>query len=348
MLPQGALLGWKNIIRGNPPEDRARRIPKWTTVGWVVGEVWTEPVKSSVWSNYVDKFATQLHLLNCITLRCDTTKHKPLFGFPPAANGEEETAAFPMLGLFGKIPQKACLVYFLSPIWGLNLLASVEGHLLWFSIFWQLHWFTERIRDAKGSDLRFLGPPSRRASDAAAPFQLPLCWLNAPICQPHGLVSFLFSSFSGWFLPPFSWGSSVCSPGQAHPHGSSGLRKLLTPRMGVSLSSSHSEQSWSRVHAQQMFVEWIQAGGSSGLVSEGWIRAPQVEGEPQVSQAEGAATGWSMAEKPRVSRAEGSMATVLSGGHSPLAAPVWSVVCSVWLLTSCDPELLLYFLSEAS
>lgn len=102
VLPQGKLLGWKNIIRGDPPEDGARRIPKWTTAGWIAGEVWTEPVKSPVCGNYSDKFATQLHLLTCIISRCDTRKHKPLSGFPPTANVEEEPATFPF---FEKSPR---------------------------------------------------------------------------------------------------------------------------------------------------------------------------------------------------------------------------------------------------
>lgn len=111
VLPQGKLLGWKNIIRGDPPEDGARRIPKWTTAGWIAGEVWTEPVKSPVCGNYFDKFAMQLHLPTCIISRCDTRKRKPLSGFPPTANGEEEPATFPTLGLFWKIPQNTCLIF---------------------------------------------------------------------------------------------------------------------------------------------------------------------------------------------------------------------------------------------
>lgn len=84
------------------------------------------------------------------------------------------------------------------------------------------------------------------------------------------------------------------------------------------------------------------------MVSEGWTRAPQVEREPQASQAEGQRQGVTDGREARVSGAEGSEAAGLSGGHRPLAAPVWSVVCPVLLLLSCDPKLLLYFLSEDS
>ena len=175
VLPQGKLLGWKNIIRGDPPEDGARRIPKWTTVGWIAGEVWTEPVKSSVCSNYFDKFAMLLHLLTCIISRWDTRKHKPLFGFPPTVNGEEEPATFPTLGLFWKIPQNTCLIYLLSQIQWLNLFVSMEGHLLWFSIFWQLRLFTKSVQNATVSNLCQHGVPSRRAWDAASHLRSILC-----------------------------------------------------------------------------------------------------------------------------------------------------------------------------
>ena len=89
-------------------------------------------------------------------------------------------------------------------------------------------------------------------------------------------------------------------------------------------------------------------GGSARLISEGWTRTPRVEREPQASQAEGQRQGVTDGREARVSGAEGSVAAVLSRGHRPLAAPVWSVVCPVRFLPSCDPELLLYFLSEDS
>lgn len=103
--PQGKLLGWKNVIRGDPPEDRAKRIPKWTTVGWIVGEVWTEPVTSSVCSNYFDKFATQLHLLTCIISWCDTGKHSLNLGSLQLRTRKRNQRLFPRCGFLKNPPE---------------------------------------------------------------------------------------------------------------------------------------------------------------------------------------------------------------------------------------------------